>query len=49
MWNAFRARLDALSGDPDAEAVALTTGTATFEALRIWLCEPGQAASRRAG
>ena len=45
MWNAFRARLDRLSGDPEAEAAALATGTATFDALRIWLCAPDSSAA----
>jgi len=49
MWNAFRARLDRLSGDAEAEAAALAAGTATFDALRIWLCAPEASASPRTG
>lgn len=47
MWNAFRARLDALSGDPDAEDAAFVTGIATFEALRRWLCDPQESSDAR--
>ena len=49
MWNAFRARLDLLSGDAKAEAAALATGTATFDALRTWLCAPEAPTSPQAG
>ena len=49
MWNAFRARLDGLSGDPVAEAAATATATATFDALRLWLCEPQPPSAIREG
>ena len=49
MWNAFRARLDRLSGDADAEAAALASGTETFDALRTWLCAPEPSAGHRDG
>ncbi|GEP12082.1 biliverdin-producing heme oxygenase [Methylobacterium gnaphalii] len=35
MWNAFRARLDAMDGDE-----ALEAGIATFDALRLWVTAP---------
>ena len=46
MWNAFRARLDRLSSDAEAEA-ALASGTATFDALKAWLCTPDPSAAHR--
>ena len=38
MWAAFRLRLDDVSGDAAAEAAALASAIAAFDAMRVWLC-----------
>lgn len=46
MWAVFRARLGGLSGDAAAEAAALASAIAAFDAMRVWLC--GESGARGA-